>query len=55
VISSEQIPPKVDEYILRMGGRADDAFAMLRKMVDCGPGTYEEVVGGFVVRFKRAD
>jgi hypothetical protein len=53
VVSSEQAPPKVDEYILRMGGRADDAFAMLRKMVDCGPGTYEEVVEHFVVRFRR--
>ncbi|CAN1519135.1 hypothetical protein MCEMSE15_01028 [Fimbriimonadaceae bacterium] len=53
VVSSEQAPLKVDEYILRMGGRADDAFAMLRKMVDCGPGTYEEVVEHFVVRFKR--
>ncbi len=53
VVSSEQAPLKVDEYILRMGGRADDAFAMLRKMVDCGPGTYEEVVEHFVVRFRR--
>ena len=55
VISSEQAPRKVDDDLLRMGRSGDDALAMLRKMVDCGPGTYEEVVGHFVVRFKRAD
>lgn len=53
VISSEQAPRKVDDDLLRMGGRGDDAMAMLRKMVECGPGTYEPVVGNFVVRFRR--
>jgi hypothetical protein len=55
VINSEQAPRRVDDVLLRMGRRGEDAFAMLCKMVDCGPGTYEEVVEHFVVRFKRAD
>lgn len=52
VVSSEQAPQKVDDYLLKMGGRGEDAFAMLRKMVECGPGAYEPVVGNFVVRFR---